>query len=227
MARPVRQPPPKKTGLSRLAQWWRDLREGAGLDQHETAAKLGCSASHISNIEQARRLPSFGLLTRFEELVGSEGVLRSMWAWAMAERAADTANVRTVAEARTAPGDRAKFVRYIPARGEPIFSPLQRFTPAWEIQNVGRVTWKDRFLRQVGPRAPLYAAISREEQTPIPVTKPGENAVIKVPMLAPQLPGESVTYFHMVHADGSLCFPDRYADGVWTQIIVREPAELK
>lgn len=227
MARPYTQPPPQKTGRSRLAQWWRELREGAGLDQHQVAAKLGCSATHISNIEHARRIPSFALLTRFEALVGGEGILRSMWAWATAERAEDLAGVRTVTEGRTTPGDRAQFVRYIAARGEPVFEPLQRFTPGWNIRNIGRVTWKRRFLQQVGPQAPLYAPVSREERTAVPTTKPGETATIKVPMLAPQLPGESITYFHMVHEDGSLCFPDRYADGVWTQIIVREPAALK
>lgn len=226
MARPYTQPPPKKTGRSRLAQWWRELREGAGLDQHQAAAELGCSAPHISNIEHCRRLPSLALLTRFEAVVEADGLLRSMWVWAMAEQAADTAGIRTVTNVQTTPGDRAEFVRYIAARGEPVFAPLQRFTPGWEIRNIGRVTWKRRFLQQVGPRAPLYAPVSQQERTAVPPTEPGETATIKVPMMAPQLPGESITYFHMVNEDGSLCFPDRYADGVWLQITVRQPTQL-
>lgn len=226
MARPYSQPLPEKTGRSRLAQWWRELREGAGLNQHQVAAKLDCSATHISNIEHARRLPSLAVLTRFEAAVEADGMLRSMWAWAMAEQAADTAGIRTVTEGQTMPGDRAEFVRYIAARREPVLEPLQRFTPGWELRNIGRVTWKRRFLQQVGPRAPLYAPVSQQERTAVPTTKPGETATIKVPMLGPQLPGESVTYFHMVHEDGTLCFPDRYADGVWLQIIVRQPTSL-
>jgi hypothetical protein len=82
-------------------------------------------------------------------------------------------------------------------------------------------------MRQAGPKAPLYAPISLDERTAVPDTKPGETAKIKVSMIAPQLPGESITYFHMVNEDGSLCFPDRYADGVWVRIRVREPTHLK
>lgn len=227
MARPYTHPELQKTGRSRLAQWWRELRTGAGLDQQAVAAELGCSATHISNIEHARRIPSFTLLTRFEELVSSEGILRSIWQWAMAERAAETAGVRTVTEGRTIPGDHAQFVRDIAQRGGPVFGPLQRFTAGWEIRNAGRIAWKNRYLQQVGPLAPLYAPVSREERTAVPHTKPGETVAIKVPMMAPQLPGESITYFHMVHADGSLCFPDRYADGVWVRIRVREPTRLR
>lgn len=223
MARPYAQPPPEKTGRSRLAQRWRGLREGAKLDQRQVAAKLDCSATHISNIEHGRRIPSLALLTRYEALVEADGMLRSLWEWATAEQAADTAGIRTVGKGRTTPGDRAQFVRYLAARGEPIFAPLQRFTPGWQIRNIGRVTWKRRFLQQVGPRAPLYAAVSQQERVAVPTTTPGETATIKVPMLAPQLPGESVTYFHMVHEDGSLCFPDRYADGVWLQVTARQP----
>lgn len=227
MARPYTDPQRLKTGRSRLAQWWRELRTGAGLDQHEVATALGCSATHISNIEHGRRIPSFALLTRYEALVGSEGILRSMWAWATAERAAETAGVRTVIEGQTIPGDRSQFVRDIAPRADRVYSPFQRFTAGWELRNAGRVDWKNRYFQQVGPLAPLYAPVSREERTAVPVTKPGDNAVIKVPMIAPQLPGESITYFHMVNADGSLCFPDRYADGVWVRIRVREPTRLQ
>jgi transcriptional regulator with XRE-family HTH domain len=227
MARPYKDPQPLKTGRSRLAQWWRELRTGAGLDQHAVAAELGCSATHISNIEHGRRMPSFALLTRFEELVGSEGILRSIWAWAMEERAAETAGARTVTKGRTIHGDRVQFVRDIAPRGEPVFEPLQRFTAGWEIRNAGPIAWKNRYLQQVGPLAPLYAPVSREERTTVPSTEPGETVEVKVPMMAPQLPGESITYFHMVNADGSLCFPDRYADGVWVRIRVREPTRLK
>lgn len=221
MARPYTDPRRLKTGRSRLAQWWRELRAGAGLDQHQVAAKLGCSPTHISNIEHGRRLPSLGLLTRFEEIVGSEGILRSMWEWARLERDAETAGLRTVIEGQTTPGDRSKFVRDIAPRAETVFSPGQRFTAGWEIHNAGRVTWKGRYMRQVGPLAPLYGPICLEERTVVPITKPGEIAAIRAPMIAPQLAGESITYFHMTHPDGSLCFPDRYADGVWVRIRVR------
>lgn len=226
MVRPVKHPPPSKTGRSRLAQHWRQLREGANLDQREVAAALGRSAPHISNIEHGRRLPSFELLSDFEGLVDSQGILRSLWEWAVSERAAERAGVRMPRQGRALAGDRAQFVRDIAPRGEPVFAPRQRFTAGWEIRNAGRVEWRGRFLQQVGPVTQLYAPVSLDKRTPVPTAKPGETVAVKVRMMAPQLPGESITYFHMLYADGSLCFPSRYADGVYVRIQVREPISL-
>lgn len=226
MARPYTHPDPQKTGRSRLAQWWRELRQGAGLDQKAVAAKLGCSPTHISNVEHARRIPSLSLVLRFEELIGSEGILRSMREWAVEEQTAEKAGAGVVPQGKALPGDRSQFVRDVAPHGEAVFGPHEKFIAGWEIRNVGIVGWKGRYMQQAGPKARLYAPVSREERTRVPDTKPGETAKIKVPMVAPQLPGESITYFHMVNEDGSLCFPDRYADGVWVRIRVREPTRI-
>ncbi len=227
MARPYKDQSATKTGRSRLAQWWRDLRTGANLDQQAVAAAIGCSASHLSNIERGRRVPSFDLVCRYDEFVGGGGILRSIWEWAMAELAAERAGTYVPERGRQVPGDRSQFVRDLFALDGAVLAPLERFTKGWELRNVGSVPWRERFLRQAGPRAPLYAPIAVEERVPIPRTDPGETAEIKVEMLSPQLPGKSITYFWMIHSDGALCFPDRYADGIYARIEVREPIRLR
>ena len=218
---------PDKTGRSRLGELWRDLRLGAHLDQRALAAALGCSATHISNIEHGRRIPSFELLVRFDELARSEGILRSQWEWAMAERAGERAGIPARRQGRTLPGDRAQFVRDIAPRGEPVFEPHRQFTAGWEIRNAGTATWENRFLEAMGPRTPFYGAIALDARTPVPFARPGDTVAIRVRMRAPELPGDTITYFQMVHADGSLCFPDRYASGVYVRIQVREPIQVR
>ena len=218
MARPYSNPPPRKTGHSRLAQHWRDLRLGAQVDQHEVAAALGCSASHLSNIEQGRRIPSRDLLERYDALMHADKLLHSLWEWAKHERAE---NAVPESAARTLPGDRSRFVQDLAPDRRKVFGPEEHFTAAWEIQNVGKVTWKDRFIEQMSARLPTYAAISLDKRVAVPLTKPNESTIIWVPMRAALLPGTSRVYFQMVHADGTPCFPDRYADGVWVDSRVR------
>ena len=222
MARPYSSPKPQKTGLSRLAQHWRDLRDGAQLNQQEVAAQLGCSASHLSNIEQGRRLPSGDLMKRYDALVRANGLLYSLWEWAKEEEAATAAvAVTDILVAQTLPGDRSEFVKDLAPDPKKVFGPEERFVAGWTIKNVGSVTWKDRYIAQMGPRQPTYAAISLDERVDVPLTRPNESVTIKVRMRAALLPGTSRVYFQMMHADGSLCFPDRYADGVWVDSSVR------
>jgi transcriptional regulator with XRE-family HTH domain len=228
MARPDLPLQVSKTGRSRLAESWRDLRIGAGLEGKQLAEALACSASHISNIEQGRKVPSFELLARYEELVGSDGILRSLWEWATIERAEESVGPSSPPARRTASsGDRAQFVEDVAPLGKRVFHPLERFEAGWRIRNVGKVVWKNRYLKQAGPMSPRYAPLSLEPRVPIRETKPTETVTIKVPMMASQLPGESITYFHMVHADDALCFSDRYADGVYVRIRVTEPIRFR
>lgn len=226
MARPEKSPPPSKTGGYLLAQWWRELRLGQKLDQHAVGQAIGCSPSHVSNIEQGRKLPSFELLCRFEDLVDGNGILRPLWEWAFMERQEEKAGVRPRSAGRGRPGDRSQFIRDLLPSNHSTFGPRERFIGGWELLNAGSVTWADRYIRQGGPAAPMYAPVMEQPLVPVPLTRPGETATIRVEMRAPQLPGDTIAYFHMVNADGTLCFPDRYAAGVYIRIHVREPIRL-
>lgn len=225
MARPNIPLVPRKTGQSRLAQAWREARRDAGLDQRQLAEKLDCSNTHISNIEHGRRLPKYDLVERFDELVGSEGFLRSLWEWAYTERAAG-GHRELSAPGRQLAGDRSEFVQDVTMRDGTIIGVDEAFTKIWRLRNSGTVVWRDRLLRRAGPHAPRFG-IHSPVQVPVPDTPPGQTADIKMRMRAPSLPGDCVAHFYMTHSDGALCFPDLYPDGAYVYISVRAPRSMR
>jgi transcriptional regulator with XRE-family HTH domain len=225
MARPDKPQHARKTGQSRFAEIWRELRRGMGMNQRQLADKLGCSGPHVSNIEQGRRLPTYELVSRLEDLAGSEGLLRSHWEWAYTERAASATAPAAPPIGHQIPGDRVEFVRDMTIGDGLFVATNETFTKVWRIRNVGSVAWVDRTLRRAGPSTPRFGPSSPVE-VPIPPTDIGRTVDLQVGMRAPALPGDCIAFFYMAHPDGRLCFPDRYANGVYVRISVREPVSL-
>lgn len=55
----------------------KELREKLGLKQHEMAAKLGCSATHVCHIENGLRIPSLRIAQEYGSLSKGKVTLAS------------------------------------------------------------------------------------------------------------------------------------------------------
>ena len=94
----------------------------------------------------------------------------------------------------------------------------QKFTKTWELQNVGRVPWENRYLQCVDEEIVVYTRtgealkiaqnlIPSVKRIPVPCTAPGATVKLSVEFTAPAMPCACISYWRSVFADGSLCFP--------------------
>jgi hypothetical protein len=105
----------------------------------------------------------------------------------------------------------------------------QIFEKIWEIQNTGKVEWKERFLQCMDEdivsvnndeRTPVYSLMlfPLEMKIPIPTTKPGKTVQIAVTFRAPAFPCTTISYWKMVDHNGDICFPG--LEGIWCLVKV-------
>jgi transcriptional regulator with XRE-family HTH domain len=94
----------------------------------------------------------------------------------------------------------------------------QTFTKTWEVQNIGRVPWENRYLQCVDEELVVYTRtgealqiaenlIPSVKRIPVPNTAPGATVKLSVELTAPAMPGTCISYWKLVFEDGSLCFP--------------------
>lgn len=95
----------------------------------------------------------------------------------------------------------------------------QRFTKTWEIQNAGKVPWKNRYLQCMDEEILVYTRAGGEalkiaenliptvKRIPVPYTAPGATVKLSVEFTAPAMPGTCISYWKSVFEDGTLCFP--------------------
>ncbi len=94
----------------------------------------------------------------------------------------------------------------------------ERFTKTWELQNVGRVPWENRYLQCMDEELVVYARNGEMlriaenlaptiKRIPVPYTAPGANVKLSVEFTAPSMPGACISYWKTVFEDGSICFP--------------------
>lgn len=127
------------------------------------------------------------------------------------------------------PGDQSAFIRDVNfADGELVLSG-QTFTKIWEMQNVGKVPWENRFLQcmdedlVVTTRCGEVIHIAQNlvptaKRVPVPYTAPGQLVQISIEFTAPRAPGTVLSYWKSVFADGVPCFPK--ARGLWVRVRV-------
>ncbi|MDC8774564.1 NBR1-Ig-like domain-containing protein [Roseateles albus] len=127
-----------------------------------------------------------------------------------------------LASKRNAPsllGDQSAFVRDVNFADGALVLPGQRFVKTWEVQNVGRVAWQDRFMQCMDEELIVQTRDGRTIRVadnliptstlvPIPNTEPGQTVMISVELTAPHMPGTLLSYWKSVFADGTLCFPE-------------------
>ncbi len=95
----------------------------------------------------------------------------------------------------------------------------QRFIKTWELQNVGRVAWENRYLQcmddeliVIDRRTGLPLTINENlipavSRMPVPYTLPGSTVKLSIAFTAPRMPCTCISYWKSIFADGSLCFP--------------------
>jgi len=215
LAKPHLVPRQPKTVLGWSMQ---KLRVVHGWTGKQVAEAFGCSASHISRVEQGSK-PSRELVQFYEDTFAADGLLLSLFE--VAESAPEQ-------ERRRAGGKRPKLHRAIPGDastflGDSIphgtrMEPGQVFEQTWRIRNSGTVAWHGRRLERRGPLTGP-GLITSLRFVAMPDTEPGETAETTVPLKAPTYDCSSIAYFKMVDSEGRLCFPDSYQLGL--DVLVR------
>jgi len=115
--------------------------------------------------------------------------------------------------------DRSRFVRDVTIPDGSVVRVKERFVKKWEIENVGTVPWRNRFLVRQGPSAAAGRLVSAE-RTPIPDTMPGQRCVIAVDLTAPATPGSCYAEWKMTDAAGNLSLPRQ--SPVYVSVDVKE-----
>jgi len=119
------------------------------------------------------------------------------------------------------PNDASGFIRDVTIPDNTIVKSGQYFIKTWEIQNIGNINWKDRFLLCVDehlevsssntdflPPTPNRYLVPKEKKTPIANLEPGQTTQISVEFTAPNIPGSCISYWKMTDNEGTPFFPN-------------------
>lgn len=229
--RPPKPITPEKSALSRLGRALRQVREAADWSLTAFSEESGFSQGHLSRVEHGEATPSRELVNSYDQCFRTDGLLGSLYetvldAQAAARRATRAGSSGGGAErSSTAPGDCSQFVEDLSFPDGTLVSPRARFEKRWLLRNAGTVRWRGRMLERIGSTAGP-GLLSSPHRVPIADTRPGETAEVAVSLQAPEHEGTTIAYWQMVDADGHECFPDRYADGMYCVVVVRDDAPL-
>lgn len=196
------------------------LRQVHGWTGAQTAEAFGCSASHISRVEQGNK-PSRVLVQFYDDTFGAEGQLLSLFEAVehAGEQERRRAGGRRGALTLAAPGDASEFVSDTVPNGS-LLPPGELFVKTWTVRNAGTVPWRDRQLERQGPLTGP-GLITSARYTPVPDADPGDEVTIEAHLKAPTYDCSSIAYFKMATAEGQLCFPDSYQLGLEVIVLVR------
>jgi transcriptional regulator with XRE-family HTH domain len=208
--------------LEILGALMRELRRAGDMSLTATAQAAGTSKGHLSHVECGRDRPSWDLVAFYEERFNGDGQIWSAFIELVAGPRPRQRSNDTGASKYPLCGDASTFVADITPDAV-IMPPGFHFEKVWRIQNSGTVPWVDRWLRRLGPPAGLGIP-SSPLQVAIGTTMPGRTVDIAVPMRAHNQPGTAEVHWKMVDGNGYEFFPDRYPEGIFTTIIVREGA---
>lgn len=100
-----------------------------------------------------------------------------------------------------------------------LVSTYQEFTKIWEIQNVGKETWGNFYLKNVDdPNMPGYLK-PEFTQYPLPnKIESGQTIQIKIKFKAPSLPCTVISRWKIFDSEGKIVFPEK--SGIWCQVVV-------
>lgn len=229
--RPAKPIEPRNSARSRLGRALRQVREAADVSLIAFSGESEYSRGHLSRVEHGHATPSRELVAAYEARFHTDGLLLSLYQTVLDEQEAARLARRGAAgqpppapgtlTPRTHPGDRSEFVCDLNLDDGEVVAPGERFEKRWRIRNAGSVPWQGRALERIGACAGP-AIIASPHRVPIPDTMPGETVDISAALTAPALPGSTIAYWQMVDSEGRPCFPDRYADGIYAELVVRD-----
>jgi len=116
--------------------------------------------------------------------------------------------------------DASGFIRDVTFPDNSAVKVKQHFIKTWEIQNVGNIHWKNRFLSCVDHQLEISSCSSDFSppatkrclqpscnQVAIADLAPGESTQISVDFTAPDIPGSCISYWKMTDHEGKPFFP--------------------
>ena len=128
--------------------------------------------------------------------------------------------------------DASGFVRDVTIPDNTIVTTGQTFIKTWEIQNIGHVSWQNRYLICVdqpvdsinlieGIVPPLSNRLLKPSQNriPIPDTEPGDTVLLSVEFTAPAYPCSVMSYWKMADEQGDICFPETEGLSCLVQVV--------
>jgi transcriptional regulator with XRE-family HTH domain len=211
-----------ESAVETLGASMRELRIAGGMSLTGAAQAAGTSTSNLSHVERGRDRPNWQLVAFYEERFNADGQLWSVFVEVVAGPRPPQRSSRAVSTGYPLPGDSSTFVDDITPDAV-IMPPGFHFEKVWRLRNSGTVPWVDRWLRRIGSPAGLGIP-SSPLRVPIAATLPGETVDITVPMRAHNQAGTAEVHWKMVDNDGHEFFPDRYPEGIFTTVIVRDGA---
>jgi len=142
---------------------------------------------------------------------------RNSWAHGSNNNNATSATPQTNASKPNHPGKYlARFVTDVTIPDGTPLSPNEQFFKVWKLRNEGQAAWpQGTMLGHVGGDK-----LSMAECVPVEATLAGEEREVTVDMVTPSKPGRYVSYWRLIHPDGS-----RFGQRVWVDIIVSPKSE--
>ncbi len=141
--------------IQALGQQLRYLRKVAGVTLTATAAQIGVSKTHLSNVELGRDRPSAKIVGFYDEHYEGHGQAWGLYEALITQGLAPQRLPLDRKPDYPIPGDASTFVADVTIPDGTLMKPYQLFEKTWRIRNSGTVLWKGRWLARRG--APIRA----------------------------------------------------------------------
>lgn len=107
---------------------------------------------------------------------------------------------------RPIPGDKSRLAKDVTYPDGSTVRVGEKFVKTWQLDNVGTVPWRDRFLYRQWPWDGEDLC-QTERSVRLPDTDPGGSALVSVEVQAPKEPTRCKVYWKMVDRDGNHYMP--------------------
>lgn len=196
-----------------LHTYLRQRAQALGLSMSEVGRRAQLSRQTLYALGQVpNKLPTLQTIVNLAQVleVHPLRLLQALFDEVPLKRAAPNANAQH---------DQSAFLQDVTFPDGSLVLPGQRFTKTWEVQNVGRVPWIDRYMQCMDEEIVVYTRCGKDLQLanalqpaalrmPVPHTEPGDKVLLSMEFTAPFTPSTVLSYWKSVFADGSPCFPN-------------------
>ena len=126
------------------------------------------------------------------------------------QSSSEMAEEESVTEVKERGYDSSGFIADVTIPDNMVMKPGKKFDKTWRLINRGSTTWKDyNLVFTHGDR------LGAPKQVSVPVTPPGKEVDITIPMKAPEEPGSYQGFWKMMNDLG-----ETFGVGIWVQIKV-------
>lgn len=172
----------------------RRMRGAAGVSLRDLETHGLWRRSTLSQVENGKARPSRQLVQWYDDQIGSDGLLLSIYA---------EARTRQLLDRDALPGqcvDHVQIIDIDPPAGH-LVNRGALLQAVATVRNVGPAPWRDRKLHRMGAFSGLRL-VGSAPQTRVPDTAPGDTVEVVLELRAPELPGSVVAYWQLVDEEG-------------------------